>query len=160
MLKDPVGNIIDGKHRLSTDPRWPSKTLPYKANSLKGVIAKGITNFSRRGIHINEYSQWLDELERAAKAETGRILTVAEIAEITGLNERKVRRYLPPAYKVGYRVKAGKPVRRKRRGRRILLPQWQQKQAWMIQQTPLWKIKHWGSNRTAVSSSSYLPAPL
>lgn len=85
VLKGADGKVIDGNHRLGANPKWPSKKLPYTADSLKGVLAKGLCNFVRRGIHIDNFPQWLDEVEKAAQAELGRTLSAKEIAELTSL---------------------------------------------------------------------------
>jgi very-short-patch-repair endonuclease len=96
VLRDVHGNMIDGYHRVATDPSWPSVTLPNVTDPVQLAIARLATNVCRRKVESEEKRKLLGEIAKL----TG--WTPKEIAEKIGMNYRWVLTYIPEEYKRDY----------------------------------------------------------
>jgi len=93
VLADAEGRIIDGKHRLAVDPKWPVFVLPDINTDEKHLVARIIANTHRRTVSAEEKQQWLGELAE----KTG--WTPQQIAEKLGMSYQWIMKYLPNNYK-------------------------------------------------------------
>jgi len=92
IIKDAHGNIIDGFHRQTLDPKW-SEEFSIKLNNITDTVqlllARMNINLCRRNVSAVEKTQWLKELKELTN------WNPKEIAEKTGFSERWVYLYLP-----------------------------------------------------------------
>ena len=101
-IADKKGQIIDGKHRLAADSRWPIFVLEDIDTDEKYLRARIIANTHRRKVPAEEKAEWLDEL--AEKTEW----TPEKIAKKVGMSGQWVLKYLSDKYKVQTRAEAGR----------------------------------------------------
>ena len=93
VIKDAYGNVIDGFHRLEVDSNWPSIKLEHIRSKVDLVIARLIVNVCRRRVPAEEKRELLGQIAEL----TG--WSPKQIAEVLGMSERWVYKYLPEKYK-------------------------------------------------------------
>jgi len=114
VLKAADGEILDGCHRLNSDPSWKSMVLENIDTPEKKIIARLVANFHRRTVLNEEKAEWINQLaeiyrnnglkvEAETNAEKASLFKpneiVKKISEVTGLCRRTVRMYLEPHFK-------------------------------------------------------------
>ena len=107
VLKAADGEILDGCHRLDSDPNWKALVLENINTPEEKLIARLVANFHRRVVTAEEKAEWINGLaeiymnnglkvegtsERSPQARPNEI--VKRISEVTGLSKRTVRHYL------------------------------------------------------------------
>lgn len=93
VLKNSVGEIIDGIHRKELNPKWREERLPL-ASGLETLKARAHINLVRRGIPIAEKQQWVAEARKLLQAE-GKKVTQRQIADALGMDQTWVSKYTP-----------------------------------------------------------------
>jgi hypothetical protein len=93
VLKDHFGNIIDGFHRKGENAAWREETLDWIDTPEKLEAARLAVNFARRRMAPEEIKERVTYLVGKAKMST------EQIAKLTGIAERTVRKYMPQAYR-------------------------------------------------------------
>jgi hypothetical protein len=93
VLKDAQGNVIDGVHRLSVDPKWPFRTVEEVKDATQLVIARLIANVCRRMVPKEEKTEWLRQIATL----TG--WTPKQIAENLPVSYNWVMKYIPDKFK-------------------------------------------------------------
>ena len=93
VIKDAYGNVIDGFHRLEVDSNWPSIKLEHIRSKVDLVIARLIVNVCRRRVPAEEKRELLGQIAEL----TG--WSPKQIAEVLGMSERWVLKYIPDKYK-------------------------------------------------------------
>ena len=101
VLKDHFGNIIDGFHRKGENANWREETLDWIDTPEKLEAARLAVNYARRRMAPEEITERITYLVSKAK------LLPEQIAKLTGISERTVRRYMPQEFKNAARVEAG-----------------------------------------------------
>lgn len=97
VLLDKNGNIIDGEHRLATDPNWPKMKLEHVERDEDRLIARLVSNVCRRHVPAAEKRdilQKLGEMYVKSGVKPGTELAY-KISEATGMSYRWVMKYLP-----------------------------------------------------------------
>lgn len=107
------GKVIDGFHRLESDPNWPTLKLDTIDTEEKTLIARPVANWHRRIILRKEKEKWINDLAAfyekhglsvrkfVKRGGTGTRVNeiVHKAAEVTGLDESTIRDYISDAYK-------------------------------------------------------------
>jgi hypothetical protein len=114
VLKAADGEILDGCHRIESDPSWKALVLENINTPEEKIIARLVANFHRRVVTPEEKAEWINGLaeiyrndglkvegtsERAPQARPNEI--VKKISKVTGLSKRTVRHYLKPEFLQG-----------------------------------------------------------
>ena len=98
VLKDKFGNIIDGFHRKGENANWREETLPWIDTPEKLEAARLAVNYARRRMAPEEIKERITYLVGKAKMST------EQIAKLTGIAERTIRKYMPQEFKNQYFV--------------------------------------------------------
>lgn len=93
VLRDAEGNLIDGYHRLASDPDWFGVILSWVKTDQDRALLKIACNFIRRNVPAKEKTDMLAELAKA----TG--WKAKEISYQTGIPYSTVMKYLPDEFK-------------------------------------------------------------
>jgi predicted alpha-1,6-mannanase (GH76 family) len=64
VLKAADGEILDGCHRLDSDPAWKSMVLENINTPEKKLIARLVANFHRRLVTAEEKTEWINGLAK------------------------------------------------------------------------------------------------
>lgn len=112
VLKAADGEILDGCHRIESDPTWKTMVLENVNTPEEKIIARLVANFHRRTVPHEEKAQWINQLAEIymnndlkveAATKKGNLFKpneiVKKICEVTGLCEGTVWRYLKPCFK-------------------------------------------------------------
>jgi len=117
VLLDKHGRVIDGFHRLESDPNWRTEKHPEIDTEEKLLIARCVANWHRRQVTREEKEEWINRLAEIYKKQglkvKGDSVTIeykgkpyttsnqilAKIVEVTGLHPDTVRRYLFDEFK-------------------------------------------------------------
>jgi len=91
-LQDAEGMTIDGFHRLKVNPKAWTVKLDHVKTPVDRAMARMTVNFCRR-----HYSS--EEMKNDIGLLIGSGYTVQQIAEITGISERTIYRYMPEELK-------------------------------------------------------------
>jgi len=93
VLKDAEGNVIDGYHRLQSDPNWPVQIIENIRDPAQLVLARLVANVCRREVSAQEKTEWLKKLATL----TG--WTPKQIADNLPVSYRWVMKYIPDELK-------------------------------------------------------------
>lgn len=105
VLIDKYGNVIDGKHRLAADEKWPRFVLNHIRSRRERIIARIISNVCRRSVSWKEKRNMLSELGEIYIREGVKPGKIAhEMVEATGMSYRWVMKYLPDDFKARPKV--------------------------------------------------------
>lgn len=105
VLIDKYGNVIDGKHRLAADEKWPRFVLNHIRSRRERIIARIISNVCRRSVSWKEKRSMLSELGEIYIREGVKPGKIAhEMVEATGMSYRWVMKYLPDDFKARPKV--------------------------------------------------------
>ena len=100
-MVDKEGNIIDGRHRLKADPKWPTFTIKTIDSEEDRLIATLVANVCRRKVSSIEKTDILENLGRIYLKEGLNHSQLAKrISEKTGMTYRWVMKYLPDYLKM------------------------------------------------------------
>lgn len=100
-LVDKKGNIIDGKHRLKADPKWPTLTIKTIDSEEDRLLATLVANVCRRKVSSVEKTNILENLGRIyLKKGLNHSQLAKRISEKTGMTYRWVMKYLPDYLKM------------------------------------------------------------
>lgn len=110
VLKAADGEVIDGVHRMESDPHWKALVLENINTPEDKTIARLVANFHRRTVATEEKAAWINQLaeiyrnnglkvEGAREKAQGRNEIVRKICEVTGISHRTVMDYLEPCFK-------------------------------------------------------------
>lgn len=110
VLKAADGEILDGIHRMESDPSWKTLVLPNIVSPEEKLIARMIANFHRRTVATEEKAQWINQLaeiyrnnglktEGTRNHAEGPNEIVRKITEVTGIAYRTIMHYLDPSFK-------------------------------------------------------------
>lgn len=96
------GRLIDGRHRLRVDSKWPKRVVDWVKNPTDLFIARFHANYCRRQMTDEEISSGLGFLKTEAN------MNVPKIAQLLGMSEAWVRKHLPDEVKDERFVEGGK----------------------------------------------------
>jgi ParB-like chromosome segregation protein Spo0J len=100
ILVDKHGNIVDGRHRLAADEKWPKIRLEYVETEEQRLVARLISNVCRRQVSAGEKREILEKLGEIYLSEGVKLGKIAyKIADMTGMSYRWVMKYLPDKLK-------------------------------------------------------------
>ena len=94
ILLDADGNIIDGKHRLAADSKWPAVRLFHIRSEKEHLLARLISNSCWRTVSAEEKRGMLERLGKICLAEgerRGRLARAALISESYVMNDYSLR---------------------------------------------------------------------
>ena len=100
VLLDEDQKLIDGNHRLATDPNWPTITVKGVKGEKLHLLAEIAANSQRRRVKRTERAREFTALARMIQQEgftPGKICL--EVARLTGFTSTYVSRYMPARYK-------------------------------------------------------------
>ena len=114
VLVDYYGQVIDGKHRLRADKNWKKVKLEHIRTEKDRLVARIVSNVSRRIVSDEEKKQLLDGLARIFLNEGYTPGAIAyKIAEATGMSYRWVVKYMPSTYKDSKQSERAHPAARR-----------------------------------------------
>jgi hypothetical protein len=116
VLKDKFGNIIDGYHRKGENANWREETCDWIDTPEKLEAARLAVNFARRRMAPEEIKERVTYLVSKAKMST------EQIAKLTGIAERTVRKYMPQEFKNAAKVEAGQLGNEARKVSAVCMP--------------------------------------
>jgi mannose-6-phosphate isomerase-like protein (cupin superfamily) len=124
ILLDASGKyIIDGYHRIQTNPHWKRLKLENIKDMRQILVARIVSNLCRRNVPTIERISMFEKLAEYLKSNEGcppnKIAT--EIARLTGISYRTVCRYLPEAYKDRDKVQLSKLKRDKLKNYKMIV---------------------------------------
>jgi hypothetical protein len=110
VLKAADGEILDGCHRVQSDPSWKAIVLETINTPEEKLLARLIANFHRRSVPTEEKSAWLNQLaqiyrnngfkiEGERERAQGPNEIARKICDVTGIGYRTVMEYLEPTFK-------------------------------------------------------------
>jgi len=110
VLKAADGEVIDGVHRIESDPSWKTLVLKNINTPEDKIIARLVSNFHRRTVATEEKAQFINQLaeiyrnnglkvEGARDRAQGPNEIARKICEVTGIGHRTVMEYLEPNFK-------------------------------------------------------------
>jgi hypothetical protein len=110
VLKAADGEILDGCHRVESNPNWKTMVLQNVRTPEDKIIARLVANFHRRTVTAKEKAQWINQLaeiyrnnglkvEGDREKAQGANEIVRKICEVTGISWRTVLSYLNPCFK-------------------------------------------------------------
>lgn len=110
VLRAADGEILDGVHRMESDPAWKTLVLENITTPEDKVIARLIANFHRRTVATEEKAEWINQLaeiyrnnglkiEGARNRAQGPNEIARKICEATGIGYRTVMEYLVSCFK-------------------------------------------------------------
>jgi hypothetical protein len=125
VLVNKKGEIIDGKHRTKSNPRWKKLVLPL--NPLQTHIARLVINTQRRITDDNEYNDVAKLLQNTEKGKEPYLVksgkTIAKrIEELSGIPSDTVLEHLDSKYKDPVKSVAGGTPTELGEGERIRVP--------------------------------------
>ena len=113
ILVDYYGNIIDGKHRFSVDPKWKKIRLEHVKTDKDRLIVRIVGNTLRRTVSSDEKRELLGRLGEICLGESIELGKIAyEIAEETGMSYTWVMKYLPDRFKDNVKSENARATRR------------------------------------------------
>lgn len=109
VILDFQGNVIDGRHRLESDPDWPTQKLDWVKTEHDRVLVRHVLNCARRSVSVAERQEEMKSLAESMKkegVELGEI--IPRIAELTPFTYRYVAMLLPDEFKREYKKQVAK----------------------------------------------------
>ena len=101
VLLDAYENVIDGFHRLETDPNWFAHKLEWVKDEETRELVRTHANLQRRIATPEERRESFVKLAGAvAKRGIRRGQIAKEVAKVTGFTDRHVRDFLPDEFKM------------------------------------------------------------
>lgn len=87
VLRDAEGKIIDGKHRLDSDPNWFSRVLPEVKTEEQRILVAFHANVGRRSIPVEEKRQMINALAEIYLARGLKVKVNSVIKDKDGRNK-------------------------------------------------------------------------
>lgn len=87
VLRDAEGKVIDGKHRLDSDPNWFSRTLPHVKTEEQRILVAFHANVGRRKIPVKEKAGMINALAEIYLAQGLKVQASSVIKDRDGRNK-------------------------------------------------------------------------
>jgi len=101
------GEVIDGKHRLETDPQWPKRTVQV-TSKMEKILLRMHAHHRRKVSREETQTLILDLAQELEKKGIEKENIASELTKITPYSQRWILELLPTEYKKAEKVEAGK----------------------------------------------------
>lgn len=101
------GEILDGKHRLDSDPNWPKKNIVAKTR-IEKILIRMHAHHRRRVPREETQTMLLELAHELEKTGVAKETISSELAKRTPYSEQYIRLLLPEEYKQPEKVEAAK----------------------------------------------------